>query len=46
MKAIVGIIPLVFESLPVTERRLFTSFNESYLLLPEPARTVGPDQTT
>jgi len=28
----VGIIPLVFESLPVTERRLFTSFNESYLL--------------
>ena len=32
MKAIVGIIPLVFESLPVTERRLFTSFNESYLL--------------
>jgi hypothetical protein len=46
MKAIVGIIPLVFESLPVTERRLFTSFNESYLLLPEAARTVGPDQTT
>jgi hypothetical protein len=33
MKAIMGIIPLVFESLPVTERRLFTSFNESYLLL-------------
>jgi hypothetical protein len=32
MKAIVGIIPLVFESLPVTARRLFTSFNESYLL--------------
>ena len=27
-----GIIPLVFESLPVTARRLFTSFNESYLL--------------
>jgi hypothetical protein len=33
MKAIVGIIPFVLESLPVTERRLFTSFNESYLLL-------------
>jgi hypothetical protein len=33
MKAIVGIIPLVLESLPVTERRLFTCFNESYLLL-------------
>jgi hypothetical protein len=33
MKAIVGIIPLVFESLPVTGSGLFTSFNESYLLL-------------
>jgi hypothetical protein len=31
--AIVGIIPRVFESLPVTRGRLFTSFNESYLLL-------------
>ncbi|MDQ6713845.1 MAG: hypothetical protein M3Z28_11760 [Candidatus Dormibacteraeota bacterium] len=39
-----GIIPLVFESLPVTERRLFTSFNESYLLLAGVARTVGADQ--
>src|SRR5207253_7027957 len=30
--AIVGIIPRVFESLPVTSGRLFTCFNESYLL--------------
>jgi hypothetical protein len=28
----VGIIPRIFESLPVTSGRLFTSFNESYLL--------------
>jgi hypothetical protein len=33
MNAIVGIIPRTFESLPVTQRRLFTSFNEIYLLL-------------
>jgi hypothetical protein len=32
MNAIVGIIPRTFESLPVTQRRLFTSFYEIYLL--------------